>query len=138
VTAPGTPVEPSLPIRVNSRGPAATKHPLAERAAIVVVEAPLAAGLWAVPYAFALPSFLREGYGRWGFFFASSHPIRDEELRTLQLPAGSGLTAAGILAGTRLPVAAIQAMDCAPNMASRLGSLGGRTASTQRCGPLPG
>jgi len=79
-----------------------------------------AAGLWVVPYAFALPSFLREGYGRWGFFFASSHPIRDEELRTLQLPAGSGLTAAGILAGTRLPVAAIEAMDCAPNRTDEL------------------
>ncbi len=79
-----------------------------------------AAGLWAVPYAFELPSFLREGYGRWGFFFASSHPIRDEELRGLEFPAGAGLTAGDILAATRLPFVAIEAMDCPPNRTDEL------------------
>jgi len=50
-----------------------------------------AAGLAAVPYAFVLPSFVEEGYGRWGFFFASSRAIGTQELRGLRLPAGKSL-----------------------------------------------
>lgn len=79
-----------------------------------------AAGMWATPYAFLLPSFLREGYGRWGFFFASSRPILDEELRGLRLPAGAGLAVRDLLEGMQLPAAAIEAMDAAPNRTDEL------------------
>lgn len=79
-----------------------------------------AAGLWAVPYAFILPSFLREGYGRWGFFFASSRPILDEEFCELRLPKSAHLTPDAILAGTRIPAAAVEAMDVAPNRKDQL------------------
>ena len=79
-----------------------------------------AAGLWAVPYAFALPSFASEGYGRWGFYLASTHPIPDLELRRLTLPPGARLTARDLLAGTRLPATAITALDAAPNRKDEL------------------
>jgi len=79
-----------------------------------------AAGLWAVPYAFALPSFQEEGYGRWGFFFASSRPIPDGELGRLRFPGGAALTAAALLAGMRVPAAAGPAMDAAPNRSDEL------------------
>jgi spermidine synthase len=74
-----------------------------------------AVGLWAIPFSFVLPSFIQEGYGRWGFFFASSRPILDDELRGLRLPDGARLATGDILAGTRLPAAAIEAMEAAPN-----------------------
>ncbi|MBI4012099.1 MAG: hypothetical protein HY359_07340 [Candidatus Rokubacteria bacterium] len=79
-----------------------------------------AAGLAAVPYAFALPSFAEEGYGRWGFFFASARAIGTQELRRLRLPAGSLLTPEAVLAGTRLPAGAGTAMRAAPNRSSEL------------------
>ena len=79
-----------------------------------------AAGLWAVPYAFALPSFASQGYGRWGFFFASTRPIPDVELRRLTLPAGARLTARDLLAGARLPAAVIPAMAAALNRKGEL------------------
>lgn len=74
-----------------------------------------AAGLAAVAYAFALPSFQAEGYGRWGFFYASARTIGGDELRRLALPAGSGLTTDAVLTGLRLPAAATAAMRVAPN-----------------------
>ncbi len=79
-----------------------------------------AAGFWAVPYAFALPSFLQEGYGRWGFFFASSRPILEDELGGLRLPDGADLTAGPFLAGTQFPAAAEEAMEAAPNRSDEL------------------
>jgi spermidine synthase len=79
-----------------------------------------AAGLWAVPYAFVLPSFMREGYGRWGFYFASSRPLLDEEFRKLILPDGAGLTPGDLLSRMQLPAAAIDAMDVAPNRTDEL------------------
>ncbi|MCX5787199.1 MAG: hypothetical protein NTX64_01630 [Elusimicrobia bacterium] len=54
-----------------------------------------AAGLAPLPYVCSLPSFEREGYGRWGFFLASRRPIEAEELAGLPLP----------LEGTLLPQA---------------------------------
>lgn len=89
-----------------------------------------AAGLFAVPYAFRLPSFLEEGYGRWGFFFASARPIRDAELRGLRLPEGTGLTAEAFLAGTRFP-GAHAALAVAPNRTDEL------LAYLQSDSPLP-
>jgi spermidine synthase len=62
-----------------------------------------AGGLFALPYAFPLPSFQAEGYGRWGLFFASARRIRDAEVTALRFPAGTGLTPETLLAGTRLP-----------------------------------
>jgi spermidine synthase len=88
------------------------------------------AGLFAVPYAFMLPSFQEEGYGRWGFFFASAHPIRDAELRGLRLPEGVGLTPEALLAGTHLP-ASHATLAVAPN---RTGEL---LAYLQSDSPLP-
>ncbi len=79
-----------------------------------------AAGLAAVPYAFMLPSFFAEGYGRWGFFFASSRTIGTRELRRLPLPAGAGITRPLLLEGLRLPVAAGPAMRVAPNRSTEL------------------
>lgn len=79
-----------------------------------------AAGFAAIPYAFVLPSFVEEGYGRWGFFFASSRAIGTRELRRLRLPAGSALTPDAVLAGTRLPASAGRAMRAAPSEASEL------------------
>jgi spermidine synthase len=79
-----------------------------------------AAGLWAVPYALALPSFLEEGYGRWGFLFASPRSIARAELRRLRLPEGTELTAETVLAATRVPAAARGAMEAAPNRTDEL------------------
>ena len=78
-----------------------------------------AAGLYAVPYAFPLPSFLEAGYGRWGFFFASAHPIRDAELRELRFPEGTDLIAEVVMAGTRLP-GAHAALGVVPNRTDEL------------------
>src|SRR5262249_35784408 len=71
-----------------------------------------AAGLSALAYAFALPSFGDEGYGRWGFFYASRRAIARRELERLTLPAPASET---LLTGTRLPAAAARAMRVAPN-----------------------
>ncbi|MBI3455750.1 MAG: hypothetical protein HY002_08180 [Candidatus Rokubacteria bacterium] len=79
-----------------------------------------AAGLRAIAYAFALPSFREEGYGRWGFFYASSRPIGRDELRRLRLPEGASLTAGAVLGGTRFPAAAAAAMRAAPNRSDEL------------------
>jgi spermidine synthase len=79
-----------------------------------------AAGLWAVPYAFALPSFASEGYGRWGFYIASTRPIPDVAIRRLRLPAGARLTARDFLAGTRLPATVTPALEAAPNRTDEL------------------
>jgi spermidine synthase len=73
------------------------------RAFACVGETLAASGLFALPYAFSLPSFQAEGYGRWGFYFASARRIRDEEMAALRFPAGTDLTPDGLLAGTRLP-----------------------------------
>lgn len=62
-----------------------------------------AAGLFALPFTFALPSFAAEGYGRWGLFFASARRIRNEEVAGLRFPAGTGLDPRALLAGARLP-----------------------------------
>lgn len=79
-----------------------------------------AAGVSARPYAVSLPSFLEEGYGRWGFFFASSRPIGLHELRRLRLPEGVGLTPAALLDGLRFPAAAARLMRVAPNRTNEL------------------
>jgi spermidine synthase len=79
-----------------------------------------AAGVPAVPYAVSLPSFLEEGYGRWGFFFGSPRPIGLRELRRLRLPDGVDLTAAAVLDGLRFPAAAARLMRVAPNRTSEL------------------
>ena len=79
-----------------------------------------AAGLAALAYAFALPSFVAEGYGRWGFLFASSRAIRLHELRRLRLPAGAGLTPQTLLEGLRLPATAGAATRVAPNRTTEL------------------
>ncbi len=79
-----------------------------------------AAGFWAVPYAFTLPSFREEGYGRWGFFFASARPISKAELRRLALPAGAGLTVEAVLVGTLFPAHAATAMRAAANQTDEL------------------
>ncbi|MGH7322762.1 MAG: hypothetical protein ACRELA_24510, partial [Candidatus Rokuibacteriota bacterium] len=79
-----------------------------------------AAGFWAVPYAFCLPSFREEGYGRWGFFFASARPISKAELRHLALPAGAGLTAEAVILGTLFPAHAATAMHAAANQTDEL------------------
>ncbi len=94
------------------------------------------AGLWAVPYAFLLPSFSQEGYGRWGFFFASSRSILGDELRELRLPDSACLTTGDILAGMRLPAAAIEAMDVAPNRKNELLHYLYNVASLRWEGPL--
>lgn len=79
-----------------------------------------AAGLPALPYAFELPSFREEGYGRWGFLFASARSIGRAEVRRLRLPPGAGLTPEAFLAGTLLPAGAAQAMRAAPNRTDEL------------------
>jgi spermidine synthase len=79
-----------------------------------------AAGLAALAYAFTLPSFLAEGYGRWGFLFASSRTIGMHELRRLRLPADAGLTPPALLEGLRLPASAGAAMRVAPNRTTEL------------------
>jgi spermidine synthase len=88
------------------------------------------AGLFAVPYAFALPSFLEEGYGRWGFFFASARLIGDGELRELRFPEGTHLTAGALVSATRLP-AAHAAVEVVPNRTDEL------LAYLQSDSPLP-
>src|SRR5262249_60989999 len=71
-----------------------------------------AAGLSALAYAFAPPSFGDEGYGRWWFFYAPRRAIARRELERLTLPA---LASETLLTGTRLPAAAARAMRVAPN-----------------------
>jgi spermidine synthase len=79
-----------------------------------------AAGLAAVGYAFPLPSFAAEGYGRWGFLYASARAIGREELRGLTLPPGSALTPAAVLDGLRFPARAAEAMRVAPSQTDEL------------------
>jgi spermidine synthase len=79
-----------------------------------------AAGLAAVPYALAIPSFLEEGYGRWGFFFAASRPIGAAELRRAAPAAVTRLTPAALLDGLRFPAAARRAMQAGANATSEL------------------
>lgn len=79
-----------------------------------------AAGLSALAYAFVLPSFRDEGYGRWGFFYASPRAIAGRELRRLALPASAPRASEAIIAGTRLPAAAADAMRAAPNRRDEL------------------
>jgi spermidine synthase len=80
-----------------------------------------AAGLGAIPYAFLLPCFQEEGYGRWGFFYASARPLRREELRRLHFPAGAALTPDDLVAGTLLPeAAAAEALAASPNRTDEL------------------
>lgn len=79
-----------------------------------------AAALEAVPYAFALPSFQAEGYGRWGFLYASAEPIADDELGALALPTGTRLTTEALLAGSELPAGALERMRVAPNRTDEL------------------
>ena len=79
-----------------------------------------AAGLATVPYALAIPSFLEEGYGRWGLFFAASRPIGARELRRATPAAVTRLTPAALLDGLRFPAAARRAMQAGANATSEL------------------
>jgi spermidine synthase len=79
-----------------------------------------AAGLAAVGYAFGLPSFAAEGYGRWGFLYASARAIGPAEIRHLAFPRGATLTPAAVLAGLRFPAGAAGAMRVAPNETDEL------------------
>jgi|GEM_PF-2895358 len=63
------------------------------------------AGLFPRPYALSIPSFEKQGYGKWGFYLASSTKIRDAEMRTLSFPAGSGLSSASAADAGELPLA---------------------------------
>ncbi len=78
------------------------------------------AGLAPLPLAIDLPSFAEEGYGRWGFFFASPRPIGLDEVRRLRFPADAALTATAVLDGLRFPAAARRAMRAAPNRTTEL------------------
>lgn len=49
-----------------------------------------------------IPSFAREGYGRWGFFLGSPRPISEEELARAGLPPGCSAELSAALAA--LPV----------------------------------
>jgi spermidine synthase len=79
-----------------------------------------AAGLAAIAYALELDSFHAEGYGRWGFFYASSRPIGRDELARIRMPAGAALSTAAVLAGLDLPAAARRLMRVAPNRTDEL------------------
>jgi spermidine synthase len=79
-----------------------------------------AAGLPAVPYALAIPSFHEEGYGRWGFFFAAPRPIGARELAMAAPAAATRLTPAALLDGLRFPAAARRAMQAGANATSEL------------------
>jgi spermidine synthase len=79
-----------------------------------------AAGLAAVPYALAVPSFLEEGYGRWGFFFAAPRTIGAHELRRASAAAATRLTPAAMLDGLRFPATARRAMRAGANATSEL------------------
>jgi spermidine synthase len=80
----------------------------------------VAAGLSAVPYALAIPSFHEEGYGRWGFFFAASRAIGVRELAMAAPAAATRLTPAALLDGLRFPAAARRAMQASANASSEL------------------
>jgi len=60
-----------------------------------------AAGFSVLPYAREIPSFRREGYGRWGFFFGSTEPVAERELAGLPWRGPDGLGAAGFMDGVR-------------------------------------
>jgi len=49
----------------------------------------LAAGLGSFPLHRDIPSFRRAGYGRWGFFLASSEPLSLGEVASIEPPAGA-------------------------------------------------
>ena len=78
------------------------------------------AGLRPRAYVFDLPSFAREGYGRWAFLFASARPIGDDEIRVARFPADAAISGAAILAGAMLPVGAGKAMRAGPNVTDEL------------------
>lgn len=86
------------------------------------IAASLAAAAFAArPYAFELPSFEAEGYGRrWGFLFASAEPIEDAEVRAMTLPGGAELTPSAVLAGAEFPLAVGDLMRVAPNRSDEL------------------
>lgn len=60
-----------------------------------------AAGLDVRPLRFALPSFIRQGYGEWGFLLAGATPLGD--LETLALPLGTVVGAEAVRSALRLP-----------------------------------
>lgn len=62
------------------------------------------AGLFPLPHTLAIPSFEKQGYGRWGFYLASAIKIKDAELQSITPPADSLLTPAGVRLAAELPL----------------------------------
>ncbi len=79
-----------------------------------------AAGFATTPHTFELPSFRAEGYGRWGFLFASTLAISESEILGLRFPSGARVNSATLLAGAELPAAAADAMRAAVNRTDEL------------------
>ena len=77
------------------------------------------AQLSAVPYAYELPSFMKEGYGRWGLFLASTQAISEAELASIELPKDSLLTPSAFIAGTKVPQA-LARMNMSPNVTDEI------------------
>jgi spermidine synthase len=74
---------------------------------------------WAVlPYSIDLPSFREEGYGRWGFLFASLQPLGERELLDLPLPEGHALPRETLYAGLHWPLT--DAFEAHPNRSTEL------------------
>ncbi len=97
---------------VGERGVIAVNAVSPERtpAAFACVGATLeTAGFSVIPYACEIPSFAREGYGRWGFYFGSSFPVATQELAALSWPAEGPLGAGEFLAGMHAPLGAVPA-----------------------------
>ncbi len=63
------------------------------------------AGLFPRPYALSIPSFEKQGYGKWGFYLASGIKIKDAELRTLAFPESSVLASSSATDAGELPLA---------------------------------
>lgn len=62
------------------------------------------AGLFPLPHTLAIPSFEKQGYGRWGFYLASAIKIKDTELQTITPPKDSALAPAGVRLAAELPM----------------------------------
>lgn len=108
---------------VGERGVVAVNAVSPERtpAAFACVGATLeAAGFSILPYACEIPSFAREGYGRWGFYFGSSSAITEEELSALPWPAGGPLGARDFLEGVRSLRGAVSTSGVRPNVSEEL------------------
>jgi len=65
--------------------------------------------MYSKPFRVDIPSFASQGYGNWGFFFASRAPILRREIKEMVIPfAAQYLNKGSILKGLKFPVSEVE------------------------------